>query len=337
MKKRYDALGDRMKSYERIETEKRFRPNSFLYVRIDGRSFSKFTKGLNRPFDKRMSDLMIETTKHLVKETGARIGYTQSDEISLLIYNGYEEDSCIFDGKQQKLLSVIGSIASAYFNKKLPEFIPEKANSDLVPVFDARIFEVPDVMEAVNAFYWRELDCIKNSISMAAHDNFSHKELHKKNAKDMMDMLLNCKGISWEEYPDFFKYGTYVKRAKYTLIKEDMNIIRSKVDVCTGLHLKKLLNNHDKIKFIFFKNLVNLDDIPAPSLENVEYYFSDIHGEKIPSLGPMKYSQVIQMPREIFSKVRYVIAAQDGVEYYTPIHVYSYSYSMTDETFKLYK
>ena len=56
--KRLDALGDRMKAYEKIETMQKFPPNSILCVRIDGRSFSKFTKGLQRPYDERLSKLM---------------------------------------------------------------------------------------------------------------------------------------------------------------------------------------------------------------------------------------------------------------------------------------
>lgn len=337
MKKRYDALGDRMKSYERIETEKRFRPNSFLYVRIDGRSFSKFTKGLNRPFDKRMSDLMIETTKHLVKETGARIGYTQSDEISLLIYNGYEEDSCIFDGKQQKLLSIIGSIASAVFNKKLPEFIPEKAATDLVPVFDARIFEVPDVMEAVNAFYWRELDCIKNSISMAAHDNFSHKELHMKNSKEMQDMLLNCKGISWDEYPSFFKYGTYIKRVKHVIIKDDKEVTRSKIETCNDIILKSVESHEDKIKFVFFKNLVNLGSIKEiKDLNSCSFEFANKHGDKISLIQSISYNEKAVLSKDTMREVRYIIVNDEKHSYYIEKEKFNYKYDDEKQTLSLY-
>jgi hypothetical protein len=39
---RMDAMGDRLKAYERIETEKRFRPNSILYVRLCGRYIDKY-------------------------------------------------------------------------------------------------------------------------------------------------------------------------------------------------------------------------------------------------------------------------------------------------------
>lgn len=73
--KRLDELGDRMKRYERQETAQTFCPNTWLYVRIDGRGFSKFTKGLKRPYDERLSNLMVKTTEYLVSETNARVGY----------------------------------------------------------------------------------------------------------------------------------------------------------------------------------------------------------------------------------------------------------------------
>ncbi len=255
--KRLDALGDRLKSYERIETDQKFRPNSWLYVRIDGRGFSKFTKGLERPYDKRMSELMIEMTKYIVDEFNCTIGYTQSDESSFIIKNEYGA-SCAFDGKKQKLISSIAASATGFFNAKLSEFLPEKVGGK-IPTFDCRIFEVPNEIEAMNAMYWRELDCIKNSVSMAAHDNFSHKELHKKNSKDMKDMLLSCRGISWDEYPNFFKYGTYCKRVMYykqvfTHERDPENVLRHKIDVVNH-HLSKIEDLDKKVDFIVSKSV----------------------------------------------------------------------------------
>ena len=246
--KRLDKLGDRMKSYERIETSQTFRPNSILYVRLDGRGFSKFTKGLLRPYDKNMSTLMIETAKSLVKNFNCVISYIQSDEISLIIRNDYGS-LAIFDGKKQKMISTMAAHASAFFTSNLPEYLPSKVGE--VPTFDCRIFEVPNVVEAVNALYWREKKKKKNSVSMASHDNFSHKELHKKNVKDMKDMLLNCKGIQWDEYPSFFKYGTYCRRELYEKIGSDnVPVIRSRIGIIDG-NLSSYESIEDKIKFVF--------------------------------------------------------------------------------------
>ena len=80
----FDELSVRMKRYENLGASgMRLLPLAPIVARIDGRSFHNFTKGLNRPFDEDFSNAMIETTKHLVKHTGATIGYAQSDEISL--------------------------------------------------------------------------------------------------------------------------------------------------------------------------------------------------------------------------------------------------------------
>ena len=74
-----DDFGDRMKEYEGIESERPFMKLLPVVARLDGKGFSSFTKELQRPFDKRLSDLMVATVKFLVEETGAVCGYTQSD------------------------------------------------------------------------------------------------------------------------------------------------------------------------------------------------------------------------------------------------------------------
>ena len=91
-----DELGDRMKFYEGFETSRRFLPGLPLYARIDGRGFSKFTHGMNRPYDQRMIDAMVATTRILVEKTHATVGYCQSDEISLVWINDRHN---WFDGK----------------------------------------------------------------------------------------------------------------------------------------------------------------------------------------------------------------------------------------------
>ena len=111
-----DDLGDRMKVYEAAETGRRFTPLLPVYARIDGRCFSTFTDGLDRPFDDRLSRAMVETVKYLVGETYARIGYTQSDEISLVWQQARYDSEMLFGGKVQKLVSVLAAMATAKFN-----------------------------------------------------------------------------------------------------------------------------------------------------------------------------------------------------------------------------
>lgn len=203
-----DSLGDRMKWYERRYAHQVL-PMVPVLARIDGRSFHSFTKGLERPYDKRLSSLMVDTTKFLVENTNARCGYTQSDEISLVWLTEDPEGEIFFGGKLSKLVSVVGSLATAYFNSKLSTYIPEKA--DCLPVFDNRVWEVPVLYEACNYFIWREQDATRNSVQMAARAYYSHKELHGKGNSLLQDMLM-AKGINWNDYPRFFKRGTYVRK-----------------------------------------------------------------------------------------------------------------------------
>ena len=214
------SLGDRMKSYERRYALKVL-PMIPIIARIDGRGFSKFTSGLARPYDERMSRLMIDVTKFLVEETNACCGYTQSDEISLVWITEDPEAKIFFDGKLLKMTSVVGSLATAKFNKLLPERLPEKAH--LLPVFDNRIWEVPSMSEAVNYFIWREQDATRNSIQGAARAHFSHNQCQNKNGSQLQEMLWK-KGINWNDYPAGFKRGTYIRRfvAERTFTEEEI-------------------------------------------------------------------------------------------------------------------
>jgi tRNA(His) guanylyltransferase len=210
-----DDFGDRMKAYEAAETSRIFDPALPIYARIDGRSFSRFTRDFLRPFDPSMTAAMAYTTKMLVRETHARIGYTQSDEISLVWMCDTQESEPLFGGKVHKLTSVLASLATAAFHCGVRDNWDAHRAEDLtarLPHFDARVFQLPSKIEAANAFLWRAMDARKNSISMAAQAHFSHKALHGKDQRDKRAMLAE-KGIDFETYyPAKFKWGTWVRR-----------------------------------------------------------------------------------------------------------------------------
>ena len=210
-----DSLSNRMKTYEMAEAGRCLMPGLPVMLRLDGKSFSNFTRGLKRPFDKRLTDIMIATTKFLVEETNAVIGYCQSDEISLVLYTEDHNTQLFFDGRIQKLTSVVASMATAFFNRELPVCLPEKA--DKIAYFDCRVWNVPSLVEAANTLIWRELDATKNAISMAAQHYYSHKELHEKNGSEKQEMLF-AKGVNFNDYPSFFKRGSYVRRV-HKLVK----------------------------------------------------------------------------------------------------------------------
>lgn len=212
MSKDSDTFGDRMKSYEAPSTTRIAFKGLPIVARLDGKAFHTFTKGLARPYDTRLSNLMVEITKQLVDRFGADCGYTQSDEITLVWYvDSGSQQEYPFGGRLQKFESLLSSFAGAFINKVLVDYLPEKASS--LPIFDCRAFVVPNLTEAVNEIVWRQQDCTKNAITMAAYAHYSHKECMNKNGSEKQEMLF-AKGINFNDYPYFFKRGTFVRRVK---------------------------------------------------------------------------------------------------------------------------
>jgi len=203
-------IGDRMKLYEQNEAGRRLMPLLPALARIDGRSFHSFTRGLPRPYCERLHNLMCLTTQWLVEKTNALIGYTQSDEITLCWLQKTFESQIFFDGKIQKMVSQLGAISTLYFNKFVDQYLGNGYKLKH-PTFDARVWTVPNLTEAANAFIWREQDATRNSIIMAALAQYSHNELHEKSCNEMQEML-HVKGVNWNDYPDWAKRGTFVKR-----------------------------------------------------------------------------------------------------------------------------
>jgi tRNA(His) 5'-end guanylyltransferase len=193
------------KTFEMAEASRRLMPGLPIMARLDGRAFHTFTKGLRRPYDERMTDLMVRTTKHLVLNEHPDLGYTQSDEITLC---WLPKEEMPFGGRTQKLESVLAGRASGFFNKWL-HLLPEKVDQN--PHFDCRVWAVPNLYEVFNVFKWRELDAVKNSITMLALAYFSPSQIHGKKGKDKHEML-HTLGVNWNDMPPEFKRGTYVRK-----------------------------------------------------------------------------------------------------------------------------
>jgi tRNA(His) 5'-end guanylyltransferase len=205
-----DELGDRMKEYEGVKAQARFMPLLPIVARLDGRAFSKFTRGMDRPFDARMTQCMVETTKFLVEHTNANIGYTQSDEITLVWHQTDRQSEIWFAGREQKMVSQLAAQATLKFNQLVAIYLSDFVNRN--PTFDARVWQVPNRTEAANAVLWREWDATKNAISMAASTHFSPTRLHGLNGEERVALLLSEKDIYFGDYPASFKRGTFVQR-----------------------------------------------------------------------------------------------------------------------------
>ncbi len=254
--KKNDAFGDKVKAFESASAKVVLDEDQPMCVRLDGKAFHTFTRGLARPYDKRLSDAMVETMNYLVEKTDARLGYTQSDEITLIYFKTAPHQQTYFGSRVQKLTSVLASMATARFNHEVHKNIPEKA--DLFAFFDCRVWNVPTLQDAADVFIWRQDDAIKNAVSMAAHAKFSDKKLLGKNSKEKIQMLAD-EGIDWHAYPDFFKSGTYaMKKHKQVEMPDELkrkpgnegktHFLRSYID---NFHLKRLRHNEKVVETLF--------------------------------------------------------------------------------------
>ncbi len=248
-----------MKRYEAV-TRTQLIPLLPTLARVDGRSFHAFTKGMERPYDMWMVQAMRDTAMALVKETGARTAYTQSDEITLLWYSDRPGSQIWFDGDHTKMVSQIAAQATLHFYRACLERMPEHARK--LPTFDGRVWQVPNKEEAANVFRWREWDATKNSITMAASSVYTEEELHGKNGSQKQDMLWQ-KGINWNDYPAFFKRGTFIHRrvvrSKFTV--HEIEKLPEKHHARTNPDLEVERNKWVHVKMPPIGSVINLEAV----------------------------------------------------------------------------
>lgn len=239
MSNKKDSLGDRMKENYENRAKTYLVRRMPVIIRLDGKAFHTFTKGLKKPYDEIFHNTMNATMKYLCENIqGCKLGYTQSDEITLVLtdYDTLTTDAW-FDNNVQKICSVSASMATMAFNKYLREFsrdtlrrinntftcTVEEANYAAVlekaiekgAMFDSRCFNIPED-EVTNCLIWRQQDATRNAIQMLGQCNFSHKELQKKSCNDIQDMLIAQKGINFNDMPTEFKRGVCCIKEKYS-------------------------------------------------------------------------------------------------------------------------
>jgi len=227
-----DALGDRMKEFYEDRTRIKLPRRTYTIIRIDGKAFHTYTKGLERPFDDGLIEDMNLTTAYLCKNIqGAKFGYVQSDEISLVLTDFDDLGThAWFDNNLQKMVSVAASMATAEFNRlrmlrftrnsgiepkyRDESYIPESdIKSFRLAMFDARAFQIPFIDEVENYFIWRQQDAVRNSISSVAQSLYSHKELNGKKTDQMQEMIFQ-KGINWNDYAPRKKRGCIIRKVE---------------------------------------------------------------------------------------------------------------------------
>lgn len=235
-----DELGTRMKTFYEAVPDTKLVKRMPVAIRIDGKAFHTFTQGFKRPFDEVLIKTMQQTTRYLCQNIqGCILGYTQSDEITLILVD-YQTltTEAWFDYRVEKLCSIAASMATMAFNKFFTEYVGEYNFSkwdgvskyedgtqeyihtllnavDKGAMFDARCFNIPKE-EVTNLIYWRQLDASRNSVQMVGQAYFSQKELQDKSCSDIQDMLMT-KGVNWNDLPTYQKRGSYCVKNKIVI------------------------------------------------------------------------------------------------------------------------
>jgi len=235
------SLGDRMKSFYENITRFFLLRRTYTIIRIDGKSFHGYTRGLQMPFDDGLMDDMDATASYLCKNImGAKFAFVQSDEISILITDFDEHmTQAWFGNNLQKMCSISASMATSKFNKlRILRFVMEKYNNGISTItdtwldnlekmkdaeFDSRVFQLPTKTEVENYFIWRQQDTTTNSISSVAQSLYSYTDLNNKSCDAMQEMIFQ-KGINWNDYDARHKRGRMIIKEIY--LKGDTNRTR---------------------------------------------------------------------------------------------------------------
>lgn len=242
-----DSLGNRQKAYEAVYKQTLVQKTPIV-IRIDGKAFHSFTKKMAKPFDDLIIDTMQKTMLELCKDLATcKFGYTQSDEITLVcICDDVIRTEGLFKYKAQKIISIVASKATKYFNKIFYENVQKLENNpkeykNVVDIniyknklfeaeFDCRVMNIPE-WDVINNIIWRQQDATRNSIQMLGQAYFTQKELEKKNCSEIMDKLMNEKNINWNNLEIYKKRGSCCyrkendKKRKKWIIDKNMQIL----------------------------------------------------------------------------------------------------------------
>ncbi len=181
--------------------------DEYAIIRLDGRAFRTYTRGLSKPYDIQFMADMDAAARAVASElSGVRLTYVQSDEISVVItawnpdLDPDEEDrgQLMFGGAVQKLVSIAASVCSVAFNGLRPDQGPA--------LFDARAFSLPTHGDVLRYLAWRQADARRNTMSMLARTRFTDAELHGRSTYEQHEMLLSI-GTDPNDLPVGFTRG----------------------------------------------------------------------------------------------------------------------------------
>lgn len=257
----FETLKDKCNYYRNL-TDYRLQPNGYIIVMIDGKNFSKLIKNkFEKPFDDWFISTMDKTAVHLCKYVQNCVAaFVQSDEISLIIKDS-SKTSTPFDGRLCKLQSVIPSIATAFFNKKIIEkklktgMSVDEINSMPDYCFDCKVWTVPSVNDAMAWLLYRQIDCVRNSKQQFAQTYLPHRDLVGRNTDEQIILCQAITGHYWQTCEDNKKFGRLFYKIEVEKMTDDgIKFMRNEWTVSS----KQLTDDDVRLKFTdYLKNYNN--------------------------------------------------------------------------------
>lgn len=278
----YDTLDDRMKNAYEYRYRMYLPDRIPVIIRLDGKAFHSFTRGLKKPFDALFVKTMQDTMEYLCSNIqGCKFGYVESDEISLCLWNWSKNESDAWFGNNlQKMVSISASMAGVafnrYWNRNVAEYlcaeycsncesliteeedkyrttIKNKAET-LMPIFDSRAFIIP-AEEVHNYFVWRQNDCMRNSIQGLAQSLYSEREIHCINTSKLQNKMFSEKGVNWNDYSVVERRGTCIYKVPTKVIGlNGETVIRNKWTMDTNMPILSKPENKEFVTRKVFKN-----------------------------------------------------------------------------------
>lgn len=264
--------------YYRSLTDYKLLPNSYVLVMVDGRSFSHMIKNkFQKPFDDEFIRMMNETAQYVCKNIqGCKFAYVQSDEISFVLTDfDTPTTDAFFSNRLSKMQSIIASLATARFNQLMMCYQLNKHTYDEEEIglfgsndclrliensqlyqFDCKCWNVPSINDVFAWFLYRQIDCVRNSKQQTAQTYLPHRVLMNKGTDEQIAYLLSDKGINWDEFEDYKKYGRFVWKEEVAMTNPDNNetFTRNKWIVHSGF---PLMTDDGRRKFL------DIDVIPS--------------------------------------------------------------------------
>jgi tRNA(His) 5'-end guanylyltransferase len=147
-----------------------------IVIICDLRNAHRATANLIKPFCPNFAHVMMNTMLYSITEMkGAVFGYTQGDEISFILRNDLDDLSEPWHlNKIQDIISTTASLTTFGFNKYL-QTLEKKLDIVGDPIFQTRVYAVPNINEAANNLIWRQQDCNRKAVSSAAIEELSTK------------------------------------------------------------------------------------------------------------------------------------------------------------------